>query len=67
MSVSSIGGPAAYVTSQAATSRVQPPASNDGDGDADSGKESAVSQAKEAQPSLAPQPGAPGQKLNVLA
>ncbi len=65
MSVSSIGGMVPPV-SHAATPQVQP-ASNDGDGDTDSGKESAVSQATESQPSVASQPGAPGQQVNILA
>ena len=65
MSVSSIGG-AVPPVSHALTPQAQP-ASNDGDGDADSGKESAVSQATESQPSAAPQPGAPGHQVNILA
>ena len=67
MSVGSIGGFMPHVTSQAVTPQVQQPASDDGDGDKDSGKESAVSQAQETQPSPAPQAGAPGQKLNITA
>ncbi len=65
MSVSSIGATVPPV-SHSATPQVQP-ASNDGDGDTDSGKESAVSQATETQSSAAPQPGGPGQQVNILA
>lgn len=65
MSVSSIGGPVPPV-SHTLTPQAQP-ASDDGDGDTDSGKESAVSQATESQPAAAPQPGAPGQHVNIVA
>ena len=65
MSVSSIGGPVPPVVHSAAPQAQ--PASDDGDGDTDSGKESAIGQAAESRPSAAPQPGAPGQQVNILA